>query len=63
MSLLQTSTIDCPYCGEAIEIVVDTTVPEQSYVEDCPVCCQPMLLQVTVDNEGGVDVVVRREND
>ena len=63
MSLLETTTLQCPYCGEAVDIVIDTTVPEQSYVEDCPVCCQPMLLRVMVDEEGGVDIVVHRENE
>jgi hypothetical protein len=34
--------VDCPSCGEVIELTVDTSVAEQSYYEDCPVCCRPM---------------------
>lgn len=47
----------CPECGE--EIVVDVDVqagPEQEYVEDCPVCCSPVLLRVTVDEDGGIAI-------
>jgi hypothetical protein len=35
--------VDCPSCGEAIAIEVDTFAgDEQEYTEDCPVCCRPM---------------------
>lgn len=44
--------IDCPYCGERIEIVVDTSVEEQEYIEDCFVCCRPIILTVGVGPEG-----------
>lgn len=42
----------CPYCGEAIELVVDTSAGSTEYVEDCPVCCQPMQVSVAVDADG-----------
>jgi hypothetical protein len=35
--------VDCPSCGEPMALDVDTTGgDEQSYYEDCPVCCRPM---------------------
>lgn len=35
----------CPYCFERISMILDVSVEEtQSYVEDCEVCCQPILL-------------------
>ncbi len=35
--------VDCPSCGEPFALEVDTTAgAEQSYFEDCPVCCRPM---------------------
>ena len=40
--MIEGALVDCPHCGEPIELSVDTTIPEQSYYEDCPVCCQPM---------------------
>ena len=45
----------CPSCGEEIVVPVDPLVGEhQDYVEDCPVCCRPNLLQVTIfsDDDG-----------
>lgn len=42
--------IGCPFCGEPITILVDTSAGSQSYVEDCQVCCQPMNIVVEVDN-------------
>jgi hypothetical protein len=35
--------VNCPSCGEAMALDVDTTGgEEQSYFEDCVVCCRPM---------------------
>jgi hypothetical protein len=45
--LLEDVIVDCPACGEAVAIEVDTTAgSEQSYYEDCPVCCRPMEIYV-----------------
>ncbi len=43
----------CPYCWEEISVIVDPGAEEQSYVEDCEVCCRPIQIQVTV-SEGEV---------
>ena len=42
--VLHEQTIYCPCCGENIRVVLDLSVPEQNYVEDCSVCCRPILL-------------------
>jgi transcription elongation factor Elf1 len=39
---------NCPYCGEQISMVVDLSVPHQTYVEDCEVCCKPIEVTCTV---------------
>lgn len=50
-----TYTASCPYCGEECELLVDLAGgSRQSYVEDCPVCCRPWQVRVTIDAEGGV---------
>ena len=36
---------DCPYCGESITMLLDPTAADQSYVEDCEVCCRPISLR------------------
>ena len=43
------TTIDCPYCGESYELVIDTGESEQHYVEDCYVCCRPIHLSVWLE--------------
>ncbi len=53
--------IECPYCGEAVTIFVDPGGGEdQTYVEDCPVCCRPWQVQVFRD---GPDVAVQLQRD
>jgi hypothetical protein len=44
MNLLQDQSATCPHCWEAISLTLDLSVPEQSYIEDCPVCCKPMMV-------------------
>jgi hypothetical protein len=51
---LETKRIQCPYCWESVEIVIDPSVGEQSYIEDCFVCCRPIELQVNIDHEGDI---------
>ena len=49
MSFLEAS---CPYCGESVELSIDEGGGDrQSYVEDCPVCCQPWQVQIARDSE------------
>ena len=52
----------CPYCGESIEVVIDLSVPHQEYVEDCSVCCRPIVLNVSAD-EDAATVSVRSEDE
>lgn len=42
--MLHFETITCPYCWESIEIAIDLSVDEQQQVEDCSVCCRPILI-------------------
>lgn len=44
-----TAEVSCPYCGETITLFLDLSVEEQTYVEDCSVCCQPMTVTYTAD--------------
>ena len=60
---ISAKTIGCPYCAEQIDILVDGSLPEQEYVEDCQVCCRPILLSVMIDADGDVAVVARSENE
>jgi hypothetical protein len=43
----------CPTCGESIVVPLDRSGgDEQRYVEDCPVCCNPNVIQVEYFEEG-----------
>ena len=64
MELLQTIRESCPYCGEPIELLIDTSAGAQAYVEDCAVCCQPMRVDVAVSAASAVPAVrLHREDD
>lgn len=52
MSLLETITVQCPYCWEMIEVVVDTSTEDQSWIEDCSVCCHPITFNIHVQPDG-----------
>lgn len=61
--MLEASRIDCPYCGEAFEISVDCSAGAQQYIEDCPVCCQPIDIATDVDLDGNLRGVQALRND
>ena len=63
MPELKEQTISCPYCGEAIPVLVDDSLPDQHYIEDCQVCCRPIMLDVSVAPDGDVSVLARSENE
>jgi transcription elongation factor Elf1 len=41
----------CPYCWEQISMLVDTSQSSQNYVEDCEICCNPIQISVTTENQ------------
>jgi hypothetical protein len=59
--LIQTK-IHCPYCGEMIEVLLDPEELGGEYIEDCQVCCRPIIFSVS-DSEYGISVNTRTEND
>lgn len=63
MSMLDETDVSCPYCGESISVLIDCSVESQEYIEDCQVCCRPIVFQVAVDGDGDPRVRVKREDD
>lgn len=42
--------VDCPYCGEPVEIYLEPDVAG-SFIQDCEVCCNPWMVRVVGDGE------------
>ncbi len=60
----ETRIVQCPYCGETIETAVDTSAGNQEYIEDCQVCCRPIVFRLTTDTDGNLlDLEVHRDDD
>jgi hypothetical protein len=41
----------CPYCWETISMLLDSSINNQTYIEDCEVCCNPISIEVTINDE------------
>lgn len=39
----------CPYCWEEISMILDTSIRQQTYIEDCEVCCNPIEVTATFE--------------
>lgn len=50
VSMIESRIVTCPSCWQSIEIELDLSVPEQTYVEDCSVCCRPIVIRYRVDD-------------
>ena len=61
--MLPSTEIQCPYCGERIELLVDDSAGDQNYIEDCQVCCRPIQVAVALDAEGVASIDVRAEHE
>ncbi len=56
-----TAEFYCAFCGEPNLTFVDLSAGgEQSYVEDCQVCCRPNILYVRID-EDTLDIEIDTE--
>ncbi len=56
-------TVNCPYCGEAFETQADASAGSCTYVEDCQVCCQPIEMELHVDENGKLGELIARRGD
>ncbi|MBD3422195.1 MAG: CPXCG motif-containing cysteine-rich protein [Chitinivibrionales bacterium] len=59
---METVRVQCPCCWQSSDIVIDDTVENQEYYEDCEICCRPMHIQVArIDDK--IEVVANSEDD
>lgn len=61
--MLTPAEVTCPCCGEPIGLLLDGSAGEQHYIEDCPVCCRPLSVHVTLDDAGEPTAWVAGENE
>jgi transcription elongation factor Elf1 len=47
---IEEQNVRCPFCGEAVSVLLDLSAGDQSYIEDCQVCCQPMQISFECDD-------------
>lgn len=45
----------CPHCWQRISFVLDLSIAEQSYIEDCEVCCRPIQIDYRAENDRLID--------
>lgn len=38
----------CPHCWQSISFILDLSVHDQEYIEDCEVCCNPIEVEIQV---------------
>jgi hypothetical protein len=56
------SELLCPYCGEPAEVDVDPGgAEEQTFEQDCNVCCRPWRVHVLRDEDGKETISLERE--
>ena len=47
--MYETATIECPWCGSPTEVTLDCSAGSQTFVEDCMVCCAPIVVRLDCD--------------
>ncbi|MCP4877865.1 MAG: CPXCG motif-containing cysteine-rich protein [Gammaproteobacteria bacterium] len=57
------ASLQCPYCWEEITLLVDGSIENQEYIEDCEVCCRPIDFAVEVDEQGDTRIEARLQHE
>ncbi len=61
---IKTTDIQCPYCGESLEILIDCSTGSLNYIEDCQICCAPIEIAVEIATSGQlIAVQCKRDTD
>jgi hypothetical protein len=51
--------IECPFCGQSFEVLIDTSVASQRFTTDCEVCCRPFEILAECEPGEVLSVEVR----
>jgi hypothetical protein len=52
--------VQCPWCGEVFTTFFDISSGSTSYIEDCQVCCRPIVLSFRLTRLGNIKVQTDR---
>jgi hypothetical protein len=63
LNQLTNKSVGCPYCGETIKVIIDSSDIAQQYIEDCQVCCKPISFLIHEDVNGDLSVNVYSEDE
>jgi hypothetical protein len=65
MNPLEDRDEHCPWCDAPIELRIDVSAGPQTYIEDCQVCCAPIVVQVAMDldQDGDLTLILERDGD
>lgn len=61
--MIEAINISCPYCGEVFETTADCSAGDQEYIEDCQVCCRPILIALHVSDTTLINVEAKRDDE
>ena len=60
----ESQEFECPYCMALNSLMLDSTAGRrQSLVTDCETCCQPIKVEIAIENDGYVDLAATQENE
>jgi len=63
MEPLLEKELNCPYCGERITVFINPEEVGEKYIEDCQVCCKPIVLLAQLNEGGYLEVAAYDENE
>ena len=49
---------DCPHCWENQLKMIDPSVPNQCFIEDCEVCCNPLEFTIEIQDNNLISFLV-----
>lgn len=61
--MLPVKAIECPYCGEPIELIIDDSIGAQQYIEDCSVCCRPINVSIAIDEQAEIQLTCTTDSE
>ncbi|MDA9557076.1 CPXCG motif-containing cysteine-rich protein [Vibrio sp.] len=59
--LIEERMVECPYCCETLTVLINREDIDNDYIEDCQVCCKPILFQVSADEANELTIDLSQE--